>query len=67
MKLLAKNQLIGLGTEGYSVFRNLYETDDGVRVSVNTSRTFDIHRERKLGEKYPPNEILFEKHKLPLL
>ena len=39
LQLLAENQLVGLG-DGYAVYRNLYETETGERVSVRTSKVF---------------------------
>lgn len=62
MKLLAENQLVGLG-QGVAVFRNLYD-DKGKRVSVRTSRTFDLDAERKPGKRYPTEAVLFAKHKI---
>ena len=58
MKLLAENQLVGLG-EGVGVFRNLYEKEDGERVSVKTSDHFWLDVNSHLS-----NEELFEKYKL---
>jgi hypothetical protein len=37
MKLLEANQLVGLGF-GMSVLRDLYETDDGKRVSIRKTK-----------------------------
>jgi hypothetical protein len=37
MKLLETNQLVGLGF-GMSVLRDLYETDDGKRVSIRKTK-----------------------------
>jgi hypothetical protein len=59
MKLLAENQLVGLGY-GVAVFRNLYEKEDGERVSVKTSEDFWMEDNRELT-----NEQLLEKYKLP--
>ncbi len=39
LQLLAENQLVGL-SDGYAVYRNLYETVTGERVSVPTSKVF---------------------------
>ena len=58
MKLLCENQLVGLG-EGVGVFRNLYEKEDGERVSVKTSDHFWLDVNSHLS-----NEELFEKYKL---
>ena len=63
MKRIAHNQLVGL--DGYTaVFRDLFEDEKGERHSVQTSRVFDLTKERKLGENYPSDKKLFEKHKL---
>jgi hypothetical protein len=59
MKLLEENQLVGLGY-GVGVFRNLYEKEDGERVSVKTSEHFWLADNSDLS-----NEELFEKYKLP--
>lgn len=59
MKLLSENQLVGVG-EGVGVFRNLYEKEDGERVSVKTSEHFWLADNSELS-----NEELFEKYKLP--
>lgn len=37
MRLIESNQLVGLGN-GFSVLRDLYETEDGKRVSVRKTR-----------------------------
>ena len=58
MKLLSENQLVGHG-DGYAVFRNLYEKEDGERVSVKTSEAFWIEDYKGLSR-----EALFEKFKL---
>lgn len=67
MKLIAHNQLIGLGN-GVAVFRDLFEDDNGDRVSVPTSREFWMEAERTLPDgrltRYPSNEVIFEKHRL---
>lgn len=67
MKLLAQNQLVGTAP-GFAVFRNLYEKPDGERVSVATSREFEMQKERTLPDgrlvEYPPIEQTFAKHKL---
>ncbi len=39
LQLLVENQLVGLA-DGYAVYRNLYETVTGERVSVRTSKVF---------------------------
>jgi hypothetical protein len=57
MKLLSKNQLVGLG-DGYAVFRNLYEKENGERVSVKTSKCFWIEDYKGISR-----EELFEIHK----
>lgn len=41
MKLIAERDCVGDG-RGWAVFRNLYEKEDGSRVSVVTSRIFWI-------------------------
>lgn len=67
MKLLSENQLIGTSA-GFAIFRNLYEKPNGDRVSIPTSREFEIQKERTLpGGKlteYPPIEETFNRHKL---
>jgi len=67
MKLLEKNQLIGT-SPGYAIFRDLFEKEDGERVSIKTSREFEIQKERTLPSgklvKYPSQEEMFEKYKL---
>lgn len=67
MKLLAKNQLIGT-SGGAAVFRDLYEDENGDRVSVPTSYEFIIQNERTLPNgkltDYPPQSVMFEKWKL---
>jgi hypothetical protein len=67
MKLLAKNQLIGTHG-GFAVFRDLFEKENGERVSVPTSREFEIQKERTLPNgkltNYPPEETMFAKHRL---
>lgn len=67
MKLLAHNQLVGT-VGGFAVFRDLYEKPDGERVSVRTSREFEMQKERTLpnGELtvYPAQEVMFQKHAL---
>lgn len=67
MRLLATNQLIGTSA-GFAVFRNLYEKADGERVSVPTSREFEIQKERTLPDgrltEYPPQSVMFAKHRL---
>ena len=60
MKLLCENQLVGVG-EGVGVFRNLYEKEDGQRISVKTSDHFWLDVNSHLS-----NEKLFEKYKLDL-
>lgn len=60
MKLLCENQFVGVG-EGVGVFRNLYEKEDGERVSVKTSDYFWLDVNSHLS-----NEELFEKYKLDL-
>ncbi len=67
MKLIAQNQLVG--TYGaFAVFRNLYEKSNGDRVSVPTSREFEMQKERTLPDgrltEYPSQEAIFQKHKL---
>jgi hypothetical protein len=59
MKLLSENQLVGLG-DGFAVFRNLYEKEDGERVSVKTSEHFWVEDNKELT-----NEQLLQKYKLP--
>lgn len=67
MKLLAKNQLIGT-YGGFAMFRDLFEKPNGDRISVPTSREFEMQKERTLpGGKlteYPPEEQIFQKYKL---
>jgi len=66
-KLLAENQLVGT-YDGLAVFRNLYETPSGERISIRTSREFVMQKERTLPDgrltKYPPTEVIFARHKL---
>lgn len=67
MKLIAHNQLIGT-SGGFSIFRDLFEKANGDRVSVPTSREFEMQKERTLPNdkltEYPPIEQTFAKHKL---
>lgn len=67
MKLLARNQLIGTSA-GFAVFRDLFEKPDGERVSVPTSREFEMQKERTLPygrlTEYPAQEVIFNKHRL---
>lgn len=67
MKLLAENQLVGTSS-GFAVFRNLFEKENGERVSVATSREFEIQKERTLPDGtltvYPEQKTMFEKHRL---
>ena len=67
MKLLSKNQLVG-ASPGVAVFRDLYEKENGDRVSVPTSHEFWIEEERTLPNgkltAYPPQSVMFEKWKL---
>lgn len=67
MKLISENQLIGT-SPGCAVFRNLYEKENGERVSVRTSREFWIQLERTLPDgrltNYPPESVML-KHRLP--
>ena len=58
MKLISENQLVGTG-DGYAVFRNLYEKEDGERVSVKTSEYFWAEDFKGLSR-----EDLFNKFKL---
>lgn len=66
-RLLAENQLVGTSS-GFAVFRNLYETPSGDRISIPTSREFEMQNERTLPDgrltKYPPTEVIFARHKL---
>ena len=41
MKLIEKNQLIGTG-DGFMHYRDLYEKEDGARVSVRTSKHLEV-------------------------
>ena len=67
MKLLAKNQLVGT-SHGYAVFRDLYEKEDGERVSISTSHEFQIMAQRTLpcGRLLPAYDVaaIFEKYRL---
>lgn len=67
MKILAHNQLIGTSS-GFAVFRDLFEKENGERVSVPTSREFDMQGERTLPDgrltSYPPEDQIFAKHAL---
>lgn len=67
MKLLAKNQLVGTHG-GFAVFRDLYEKENGDRLSVRTSREFDCQKERTLPNGkltgYPSRREMFKRHKL---
>jgi len=67
MKLLAQNQLIGTSA-GSAVFRDLFETEDGKRVSVPTSREFCMMKERTLpnGSLLPSYDVpsIFDKYRL---
>lgn len=67
MKLLAHNQLIGT-SGGFAIFRDLFEKANGDRVSIPTSREFEMQKERTLPDgrltEYPPIEQTFAKHKL---
>lgn len=51
MKLIEENQFIGLGF-GFCVFRDLYEKENGERVSVKRSRTFDWKEYKGKGKTY---------------
>lgn len=62
-KLISENQLVGDGF-GMAHFRNLFEDESGKRISVPTSRAFWVQDERKLGEHYPPQSVMFAKYKL---
>jgi hypothetical protein len=66
-KLLAENQLVGTYA-GYAVFRNLYETPSGERISIPTSREFEMQKERTLPNgkltNYPAQDVIFNRHKL---
>lgn len=67
MKLIEKNQLVGLMYH-IAVFRDLFEDENGKRHSVRTSKEFDIENERRTPtgfKKLPSNKELFEKYKLP--
>lgn len=65
MKLIEKNQLVGK-YGGYAVFRDLFETEDGKRISVPTSREFLMQMERTLSDgsltQYPSLDIIFSRH-----
>lgn len=67
MKLIAGNQLVGTAPR-IAVFRNLYEKPDGSRVSVRTSREFDMQAQRTFPDgkltQYPPQAQIFAKYKL---
>jgi hypothetical protein len=67
MKLLEQNQLIGTSA-GNAVFRDLYETEDGKRVSIPTSREFCMMQQRTLpnGRLLPSYDVsaIFEKYRL---
>ena len=62
-KLVEKMQLVGT-SDRFAFFRDLYEKD-GKRVSIRTSEYFDIETQRKLGENYPPREVMFARFSLP--
>lgn len=61
--LIAENQLVGTH-DGFALFRNLYETPNGGRISVPTSHEFDMRKELTIPGRYPANEVIFERHKL---
>lgn len=63
MKLIAENQLVGDGL-GCAMFRDLFENALGERISVRKSKTFDMQSQRKLGEVYPPKQVLFDRFRL---
>lgn len=65
MKILAIKQLVGTAP-GFGVFRNLFELENGEIVSIRVSREIDMSRERKLGERYPSQKEMFDRHKLPI-
>lgn len=58
MKLIEKNQLVGLMYSD-AVFRDLYEKEDGERISVETSKRFCVEENRGLSR-----QEMFEKYKL---
>lgn len=58
MKLIEKNQLVGLMYSD-AVFRDLYETQNGERVSIETSKRFCVEENRGLSR-----QEMFEKYKL---
>ena len=60
MKQLADNQLVGTG-DGFAHFRNLYEKENGERVSVPTSKEFWPEDERHLT-----TDQLLDKYRLDL-
>lgn len=65
--LIAKSQLVGDGF-GNGYFRDLYESVSGARISIKTSRTFNMMAQRidlptgKL-RRSPSQKELFEKYK----
>lgn len=65
--LLSRNQLVGTHG-GFALFRDLYELPNGDRISVPTSRGFEMQRERTLPDgrltEYPPQDVIFARHKL---
>jgi len=67
MKLIEHNQLVGK-YGGYAVFRDLFETENGERISVPTSREFIMQEERTLPDgsltEYPPLDVIFNRHRL---
>lgn len=65
-KKVAKMQLVGNG-RGLACFRDLYEKDGDFRyrVSARTSQYFWIENQRKIGENYPPHDVMFARFALP--
>jgi hypothetical protein len=60
MRLIVKNQLVGTG-EGIAFFRNMYEKDNGERVSVPVTESFWMEDQRKPGEPYPSHDELISR------
>jgi hypothetical protein len=65
-KRIAKMQLVGDG-QGFACFRDIYEKDGDYRcrVSAITTEYFYMQDQRKLGENYPPHDVMFARFALP--
>lgn len=64
MKLLSKNQLVGT-SPGFAIVRDLFEDEDGTRISVHKSASFEVIRDdrelspEQLIAKYPMKPRLY--------